>query len=137
MPALRKYKLVLPCGLRGDEIQAKGEATAKMVTELAEVENEKKLANNGFKERIDALDGAIQKNSREINSKTEDREVDVEEWLVMDDRKVVVNRLDTLERVSDRDASDDELLHGPNLFDGEGGPGVGGSKDPEPFTGGE
>lgn len=135
MPRLRVYKQVLPCQLRDEEIQAKGEALGKMVQELGEVENEKKLANNGFKERIDALDGSIQKTSREINSKSEDREVEVEEYLIPDDRKVVLTRMDSKERLSDRPASDDEMLHGPNLFDGPGdnGPSVGGFKEPKPF----
>lgn len=69
----------LPCPLTPDEQRLKGVALAAAAAEKAKIEAEKKLANEGFKERLSAVESKISDLRAEVSSCTEQRPVETRE----------------------------------------------------------
>lgn len=102
------YEKSLPCTLTEDELRQNGLTLARLIAKHEEVESEKKLANNGFKERIDEINSSLRKISRIVADGREWRLVEVYEALNREELKVETIRTDTGEIVSRRDPTPDE-----------------------------
>jgi uncharacterized DUF497 family protein len=93
----------LPVGLTQDEIRQRGEALAETWAEEQKVLAEKKAMDNVYTSRLTEVGKKRNALADAVRTKTEEREVAVEQFFD-DDRGVVsVHRVDTMETVSTRD----------------------------------
>jgi hypothetical protein len=109
----------LPVRLTEDEITQRGRAIAKFVKDQTEIEEAKKTAMSGFKEKLDVCAESIGKLSRSITTGEEDREVECH-WNKDFGRRVAdLIRNDTGEVVETRPLSADEMQEKlfPNRMD--------------------
>jgi DNA gyrase/topoisomerase IV subunit A len=93
----------LPVGLTQDEIRQRGEALAETWAEEQKVLAEKKAMDNVYTSKLTEVGKKRNALADAVRTKTEEREVAVEQFFD-DDRGVVsVHRVDTMETVSTRD----------------------------------
>jgi len=92
----------LPCPMTPEEHRLKGIALANANQEKARIEAEKKLANEGFKERLSAIDSRIGELRHEVISGCEHRPTEVREVRRYQTHMVDTIRLDTGETIRSR-----------------------------------
>ena len=100
---------ILPVRLTDAELLERGQEVAKLLSEIALVEEEKKAANSGFKARVEELEGQCRDFDTQIRNEAEQREVSVSRSI--DDVRGVeeVYRDDTGEVIGTRALSPSEI----------------------------
>lgn len=103
------YEKSLPVKLTEDELRQYGQELARLISKKEEIEGEKKLANSGFKERVDEIEASMKRIGRAIAEGREWRMIECFEVMNGPERKVEVIRNDTQQIVSRRDPTQEEL----------------------------
>ncbi|MBC7172128.1 MAG: hypothetical protein H5U40_06875 [Polyangiaceae bacterium] len=92
----------LPCKLDNVEVRLKGEELARVERKYGEVEEEKKTVTKEFGDKLKSLRGTMDKLAKEIDSRTEYRNVEVVDREDLLNQMVVTVRTDTGETVRSR-----------------------------------
>jgi uncharacterized DUF497 family protein len=93
----------LPVGLTQDEIRQRGEALAETWAEEQKVLAEKKAMDNVYTSKLTEVGKKRNALADAVRTKTEEREVAVEQFFDEEGGVVKVQRVDTMEVVSTRD----------------------------------
>lgn len=113
---IRTFTAPLPCVLTDAEIQERGEELAKTEAELVDHNTEAKRIRSDLKEQEAGFRSTIGRLTITINSRAEERPVEVE-VRKLSERLVEEVRLDTGEQITTRPATSEELQGG--LFEGD------------------
>jgi hypothetical protein len=95
--------------LTEDEITRCSQDLARVTTQQAELEEEKKTVTSGFKEKIDRCVSDSRCLARKISTRQDVREVECEWRMDYTARMAYLYRIDTLEEVERRKLTADEL----------------------------
>lgn len=106
--APRNFREPMPCKLSADELVERGAKLAEAFEEKERLDSERKNVNDGFKAKIELVEGHIREISSVLRSKTESREVEMIEEFVYRTHSVRVKRADTEEVVRERAMTRDE-----------------------------
>ncbi len=108
--------LPLICELSVEELEAKGQALAKLTQEIAVKEEEKKASAANFKGQLDTAYGEQAATAKVITDKAEERSVACEKHFDYKKGTYYIVRLDTGEKFESGELTDEEQQLGQNLF---------------------
>lgn len=105
----RRFDEMLPCSLTDEELRERGDELVKVLDTIDEIEAEKKSANDAFKARIQIQESRARELRTAIESKKEDRSVEVIESFELRLGVARTTRTDTGEQIRERALRQSEL----------------------------
>lgn len=105
----RRFDEVLPCTLTDEELRERGDELVKVLATIDQIEAEKKIANDGFKARIQIQESRARELRDAIENKREDREVECVESYELRIGVARTTRVDTGEQIRERALRSSEL----------------------------
>lgn len=100
---------VLPVDLTSEQIAQRGQLLAACQVDIEKLKADKKDSAAEFKRKIEDLEAQAKKLSHAITAGTEEREVECDERLNLDEKIVEIVRRDTGEVVRKRRVEDEDL----------------------------
>jgi hypothetical protein len=97
----------LMVGLSEDEVSTCAKELARVTAAQAELEDEKRAATSGFKNRIDRCVADCRALAQKVTTRRELRDIDCE-WQPSKDGKMFLIRLDTAEIIDTRKMTEEE-----------------------------
>jgi hypothetical protein len=97
----------LMVGLSEDEVSTCAKELARVTAAQAELEDEKKAATSGFKNRIDRCVADCRALAQKVTTRRELRDIDCE-WQPSRDGKMILTRMDTGEIIDTRKMTEEE-----------------------------
>ncbi len=105
----KRTTMQLPCAIRPELVAMKGDELAKVVNLRLLLKEDKRTVLAGYREKLNHYDEQEKQLAGDIAQHTETRDVECIEYLITATQKVRVVRTDTLETVSERDATADDV----------------------------
>jgi hypothetical protein len=102
-----KITRALMVGLSEDEVSTCAKELARVTAAQAELEDEKKAATSGFKNRIDRCVADCRALAQKVTTRRELRDIDCE-WSPADGGKMILTRTDTGEIIDTRKMTEEE-----------------------------